>query len=56
MRAYYYVYNTQTDTVEVSDPVYFYFYDIGNSKSDTSVASTGAAEATPDEVASYEEG
>ena len=29
--AYYYVWNTQTDEFEMSKPVYFYLYDIGNS-------------------------
>ena len=29
--AYYYVWNTQTDEFEMSEPVYFYLYDIGNS-------------------------
>ena len=29
--AYYYVWNTKTDEFEMSEPVYFYLYDIGNS-------------------------
>ncbi|MBQ9248208.1 MAG: hypothetical protein IJ171_06445, partial [Ruminococcus sp.] len=32
MRAYYYVYNTQTEKIEMTAPVYFYLYDIGNSE------------------------
>ena len=33
LRAYYYVWNTVTDTFEMTEPVYFYLYDIGNSVS-----------------------
>ena len=55
MRAYYYVYNVGTQTMELSAPVYFCFYDIGNSKSDISSAATGSAPATPDEVPAKED-
>lgn len=55
MRAYYYVYNVSTQTMELSAPVYFCFYDIGNSKSDISAAATGSAPATPDEVPAKED-
>lgn len=55
MRAYYYVYNVSTQTMELSAPVYFCFYDIGNSKSDISAAATGSAPATPDEVPEKED-
>ena len=37
MRAYYYVWNTSTGSFEMTEPVYFYLYEIGNSVSDTSV-------------------
>jgi hypothetical protein len=33
LRAYYYVWNKTTGTFEMTDPVYFYLYDIGNSVS-----------------------
>lgn len=35
LRAYYYVWNKTTGTFEMTDPVYFYLYDIGNSTRDT---------------------
>ena len=31
LRAYYYVWNKTTGEFEMTDPVYFYLYDIGNS-------------------------
>ena len=31
MRAYYYVYDPTSETIEMTAPVYFYLYDIGNS-------------------------
>ena len=43
MRAYYYVWNISTGKFEITAPVYFYFYDIGNS-----VSNTNAGTATPD--------
>ena len=33
LRAYYYVWNKTTGAFEITDPVYFYLYDIGNSVS-----------------------
>ena len=39
-RAYYYVIDDNGNT-ELSDPVYFYLYDIGNSVSATATASAG---------------
>lgn len=34
LRAYYYVWNKTTDSFEMTEPVYFYLYDIGNSVND----------------------